>query len=124
MSSVLGTETGFLERRVADRRQARWPEPGASPWRSGSEILGYALWASDGPLGEITDLVYEADSLCVTEIVALARRFFLSARFCVPLHTVKRVDARRRRVEVSLTRAEIRRLARLTSPSGSRAARS
>jgi hypothetical protein len=123
MSSVLGSEAGFVERRVADRRQARRPEPG-SAWRSGGEILGYALWASDGPVGEITDLVFEADSLCVTEIVAHARRFFLSERLCVPLHTVKRVDALRRRVDVRLTRAEIRQLARLTSPSGSRAARS
>ncbi|HET7363401.1 MAG TPA: hypothetical protein VFJ70_07505 [Burkholderiales bacterium] len=74
-------------------------------------------------MGEITDLVYEADSLCVTEIVALARRFLLSERLCVPLNTVKRVDARQRRVEVSLTRAEIRQLSKLTSPSESRAAR-
>jgi hypothetical protein len=123
MSSVLGSEPSFVERRVADRRQVRPPEAGAS-WRSGSEILGYALWASDGPMGEITDLVYEADSLCVTEIVALARRFFLGERLCVPLHTVKRVDAELRRVEVRLTRAEIRQMAKLTSPSGSRAARS
>ncbi len=88
MSSVLGSEAGFVERRVADRRQPRPIEPGAG-WRSGSEILGYALWASDGPVGEITDLVYEADSLCVTEIVALARRFLVGERLCVPLHTVK-----------------------------------
>ena len=59
MSSVLGSEAGFVERRVADRRQPRPPEQ-AAPWRSGSEILGYMLWASDGPVGEITDLGYEA----------------------------------------------------------------
>lgn len=123
MSSVPGTEAGFVERRIADRRQARAPEPGAW-WRSGSELLGYGLWASDGPVGEITDLGYEAESLCVIEIVAVARRFFLSERFCVPLNAVKRVDALQRRVEVNLSRAEIRGLAKLTSPSGSRAARS
>jgi hypothetical protein len=82
------------------------------------------LRASDGPVGEITDLGYEAESLCVTEIVAVARRFFLSERLCVPLNAVKRVNPRQRCVEVSLSRAEIRQLARLTSPSGSRAARS
>ena len=123
MSSVMSTEASFVERRVADRRQPRPPEPGAA-WRSGSELLGYALWARDGLLGEITDLVYEAESLCVTEVVAVARRFFLSERFCVPLNAVKRVDALQRRVEMSLSRAEIRSLAQLTSPSGSRAARS
>jgi len=123
MASVLGSEAGFVERRVADRRQA--PRVAQSPaWRSGAEILGYALWASDGPVGEITDLGYEAESLCVTEIVAEARRFLLSERLCVPLNAVKRVDALQRRVEVSLSRADIRRLAKLTSPSGSRAARS
>ena len=123
MSSVMGTEADFVERRVADRRQVRAPESGAS-WRSGSELVGYALWATDGPVGEIVDLGYEAESLCVTEIVAVARRFFLSERFCVPLNAVKRVDPLQRRIEVSLSRAEIRGLAKLTSPSGSRAARS
>jgi hypothetical protein len=123
MSSVPGTEADFVERRVAERRQARAPEAGGS-WRSGSELLGYALWASDGPVGEITDLGYESESLCVTEIVAVARRFFLSERFCVPLNAVKRVDALQRRVELSLSRAELRGLAKLTSPSGSRAVRS
>jgi len=116
VSGVLGTKAGLVERRVADRRQAR-----GAAWRSGSEILGYALWASDGPIGEITELVAEAESLCVTGIVAVARRFFRSERLCVPLSAVKRVDALQRRVDVRLTRAEIR---RLTSPTESRAARS
>jgi hypothetical protein len=119
MSSVLGTEAGFVERRIADRRRAQPRESGAS-WRSGSELLGYALWASDGVVGEVTDLVFEAESLCVTEIVAEERRFFVSKRFCVPLSVVKRVDAVQRRVDLRLTRAQIR---QLTSPSESRAAR-
>jgi hypothetical protein len=120
MSSVLGTEAGFVERRRVDRRQPRAREAGAS-WRSGSDLVGYALWASDGIVGEVTDLVFEAESLCVTEIVAVARRFFVSKRFCVPLSLVKRVDALQRRVDLRLTRAQIR---QLTSPSESRAARS
>ena len=116
MSSVLGTEATLTERRVADRRQARSPEASAS-WRSGSEILGYALWASDGVVGEVTDLIVEAESLCVTEIVAVARRFFLTERLCVPLSVVKRVDPLQRRVDVRLTRAEIRQLSRQRSAS-------
>src|ERR671937_170779 len=129
MSSVLGTEAGGVsaagegrqerrevgrrsgQRRVADRRRAQPPEPGAS-WRSASDIVGYALWASDGVMGEITDLVFEAESLCVTEIVAVARRLFLSEQVCVPVSAVARVDALQRRVDVRLTRAEIRQLSR------------
>jgi hypothetical protein len=101
--------SGFVERRVAERRRSS--EPGSS-WRSGTEMLGYALWATDGPMGEIVDFSCEAESLCVTEIIAVARRFFMSERFCVPLSAVAGVDALQRRVDVRLTRAEIRRLSR------------
>ena len=124
MSSVLGRETsesitaladgGELERRCIERRSGdrRRAPPSASDtaWRSGAELLGYALWASDGVVGRITDLCFEEESLTVTGIFALARRFFLSQRLFVPLGAVVRIDPSQRRVEVRLTRAQIREL--------------
>jgi hypothetical protein len=128
MSNLLGIETGeasigraagperadferrCVERRLADRRGPALPEA-STAWSSGSEILGYTLWASDGAIGRITDLCFEEESLTVTGIFALARRFLLSERIFVPLNAVTRIDASQRRVQVRLTRAQIRQLA-------------
>jgi len=128
MSNVPGTETGeasigraaaperadferrCVERRAADRRGAPLPEP-STAWSSGTEMLGYTLWASDGAMGRITDLCFEEESLTVTGIFALARRFLLSERLFVPLSAVTRIDSAQRRVDVRLTRAQIRQLA-------------
>ena len=99
-----------MDRRIADRRRARLPEA-ATAWRSGAEVVGYALWASDGLVGRITDLCCEQESLSVTGFIVLARRLFLGERLFVPLGAVARVDAERCRVHVRLTRAELRQLA-------------
>jgi hypothetical protein len=95
-------------RRCADRRRM----PRGEPWPSGADIVGYALWALDGAMGRVTDLCVEQESLAVTEIIAVARRLFWSERIFVPLGAVRRVDPLERRVEVKLSRAEIRRFSR------------
>jgi hypothetical protein len=126
MSSLLGTDPAgesidttipserrglYIDRRAGERRRA--PPAPETAWRSSAELVGYALWAKDGLIGQVTDLCYEEESLTVTGIVALARRFFLPVRLFVPLGAVTRIDAAQRRVDVRLTRAQIRQLSSL-----------
>ena len=114
-SSAFRAERRAGERRAVQRPAgARAPAPCSEPhrWNAGTEIIDYALWATDGPMGRVTALCAEEESLAITEIVAVARRWFWSEQVFVPLGAVRRVDALERRVDVALSRAEIRRFSR------------
>src|SRR5690348_6120915 len=112
MSAAIRTERRAGERRAAQPPAgARAPAPCSEPhpWNAGTDIIDYALWATDGPMGRVTALCAEEESLAITVIVAVARRWFWTEQVFVPLGAVRRVDALERRVEVALSRAEIRR---------------
>src|SRR5207244_784756 len=107
-------ERRAVHRPVGERPQAARSEPHL--WRSGADIIDYALWATDGAMGHVSALCVEEESLAVTEIVAVMRRWFWSERVFVPLGAVRRIDSLERRVEVHMSRAEIRRFSRQRTP--------
>ncbi|HEY3074775.1 MAG TPA: hypothetical protein VGJ74_06340 [Burkholderiales bacterium] len=89
-------------RRATDHRQ-RVVLPGDEPWRSGADIIGAVLEASDGPIGEVADLLLEEETCAVTELVVSTEENAI----LVPLAAVARIDWPQRRMYVSMTREEI-----------------
>lgn len=83
--------------------------------RSGIDVIGYAIEARDGALGEVQDLVLD-DSWAIRDVVVDTRKWWPGGHVNVHPAYVERIDQASRKVHLRLTRAQVRR-------SGARSAR-
>jgi hypothetical protein len=109
--------TGRADRRSVERRrsQRRGANGFSNPvffggtWCTGAEIIGYAIEATDGPIGRVADLCVEEESSVVTGMVVITRRLLpLQKRVFVPLNAIERVDAPGRKIYLRRMRHEVK----------------
>ena len=76
---------------------------------SGCEMIGYAVDASDGPIGNVIDVLIEDESWSLARIVIHASEWLPARQLSVPAAALEEVDQDRRRVRLGLTCQEIER---------------
>jgi sporulation protein YlmC with PRC-barrel domain len=76
--------------------------------RSGAELLGYAVQARDGAIGEIADFVIDDKAWTVREIVVDTLKRWRGGELRVHPAYVERVERSRRKMHLDLTRNEVR----------------
>lgn len=75
--------------------------------RQHSEIIGYAVRATDGPIGSVADLLLEDTSWTVRWAVVDTGSWLLGRKVLLPLSALGRPDAAMREFPVDLTRKQI-----------------
>ena len=76
--------------------------------RSRKEIHGYGIIATDGLIGEINDVLIEPGSWRITHLVADTRTWWPGKHVVIDRGMVRKINWFDRRVELDLTRAELR----------------
>jgi hypothetical protein len=101
------------------RRSQFGPRPGARSlawlW-SGRELTRYAVHGTDGPAGEVDDVVVGGGWLIAAIAVRGALGQFSGSRVSVDARDVARIDRAARTLHVRLARGAIARLPRLSVP--------
>jgi hypothetical protein len=75
---------------------------------SGCEMIGYAAEASDGPIGQVIDVLVDDQAWSVASIVIRGPEALPARQFAVPATAIKDIDAARKRVQFHLRREEIK----------------
>lgn len=75
--------------------------------RSTREVVGYAIRAVDGEVGEVEDLLVDDKTWAITDVVVDTHRWLPGKKVLVPPSAVETIDLERRQVELRLTHAEI-----------------
>lgn len=75
--------------------------------RSSREVVGYAIRAVDGDVGDVEDLVVDDKTWEITDVVVDTRRWLPGKKVLVPPSAVDSIDSERRQVGLRMTRAEI-----------------
>jgi sporulation protein YlmC with PRC-barrel domain len=76
--------------------------------RSGAELIGYAVQARDGAIGEIADFVIDDKAWTVREIVVDTLKRWRGGELRVHPAYVERIERSRRKMHLDLTRDEVR----------------
>jgi sporulation protein YlmC with PRC-barrel domain len=84
------------------------PAEGDPELRSGNEVIGYAIEASDGSIGEVQDFVVDEKSWAIAAMSVDTRKWWPGGHARVEPRHVTRVDWAARKVHVELTREAIR----------------
>lgn len=81
---------------------------------SGASVIGYAIEARDGQLGEVQDLVVDEDTWAIRDVVVDTRTWWPGGHVRVHPAYVERIDRQGRKVHLRLTRDQIRRSGAVT----------
>jgi hypothetical protein len=73
-----------------------------------SEVLGYDILASDGEIGHVSDFILDEDEWSVRAAVAATRNWLPGKHVLVPVSRLDEVDWSEERLEVRMTREEIK----------------
>jgi len=77
--------------------------------RRASAFHGYAIHATDGRVGRVTDILFDNDAWVIRHVVVGTRRGWLrGASVLIGVHWIERVDWARQAVDVSITTAQVR----------------
>lgn len=90
---------------VAARREAAKGDPNL---RSANEVIGYAIEARDGSIGEVQDFIIDERSWAIAEMVVDTQKWWPGGHVRVEPRHVTGVDWGARTVHVSLTREAIK----------------
>jgi hypothetical protein len=88
--------------------QAEGPDIKNPHLHAASEILGYDILASDGEIGHVEDFILEEDEWKVRAAVAATRNWLPGKHVLVPVSRLKQVDWPNEKLEVVMTREEIK----------------
>jgi sporulation protein YlmC with PRC-barrel domain len=84
------------------------PRTGPPRLRSGAELLGYDIQARDGSIGEVQDLVLDADTWAVRDVLVDTLKWWPGGLVRVHPAYVERIDRDTRTVHLRLTRDEVK----------------
>ena len=76
--------------------------------RSGAEVVGYHIVATDGEIGHVEDFVVDDETWAICDMVVETRNWLPGARVLIPPDTIAHIDWREKEVRVRLTRAELK----------------
>lgn len=77
--------------------------------RSSGELIGYAVMADDGALGEVEDFVLDDAGWAVTHLVVKWSAWWRSHHVIVPAKNVQSIDWEKKQLRLALPAGEIRR---------------
>lgn len=92
---------------MQEHAEARDGEAEQSHLRSGEEVVGYRLEASDGALGQVEDVLFDDETWSVAHLVVDTREWLPGRRVLVSPGLVERVDPVHRTVHVRASKREI-----------------
>ena len=87
----------------------RITQEGDSHLRSGMQVIGYDIEASDGELGAVDDFVVDERTWAIRDMIVDTTKWWPGGEVRVPPQAVESIDYENRKVKVSLTREELRR---------------
>jgi hypothetical protein len=76
--------------------------------RSATEVAGYGIEAVDGPIGRVSGLLIDSESMAVRDLVVEAGPWYSGREILIPLGKVTRIAYEESKVHVQLKMAEIR----------------
>ena len=76
--------------------------------RSAAEVSGYGIHATDGAIGHLEDLLFEARSWAIRYLVVDTRNWWPGQHVVIPPDWIGRIDWPERRVEVGVSRDQVR----------------
>jgi sporulation protein YlmC with PRC-barrel domain len=92
---------------MQEHAEARDEEAEQSHLRSGEDVVGYRLEASDGALGHVEDVLFDDDTWSVAHLVVDTREWLPGRKVLVSPGLVERVDPVHRTVHVRATKREV-----------------
>lgn len=75
---------------------------------SACDMIGYAAEASDGPIGDVIDVLIDDDAWSLATIVIQAGEWLPARQFTVPAEAIERVDTAGKRVHLHMKRRDIK----------------
>lgn len=95
-------------RAEAEAAAQRAVKEGDAHLRSGSEVVGYAIEARDGSIGEVEDFVLDEKSWAIHDVVVDTTKWWPGGHVRVHPEYVERIDWNARTMHLRLTRAEVK----------------
>lgn len=87
---------------------SRCPQAAAEPrLRSGAEVIGCGIEATDGEVGAVADLVVDDETWAVTDVLVDSREWLPGRLLLVAPAAIQRIDWRLRKVRLRLARRDI-----------------
>jgi sporulation protein YlmC with PRC-barrel domain len=84
------------------------PEEGDPHLRSGAEVIGYAIEARDGAIGEVEDFIVDEKSWAIRDIVVDTLKWWPGGHVRVHPEYVEHIDWNERKVHLRLTREQVK----------------
>jgi sporulation protein YlmC with PRC-barrel domain len=84
-------------------------EQGDSHLRSGAEVIGYAIEARDGAIGEVQDFVVDEGTWAIRGVVVDTKKWWPGGLVQVRPADIERIDFDAHKVRLRLTRDEVKR---------------
>ena len=87
---------------------SRCPQATAEPrLRSGAEVIGCGIEATDGEIGAVADLVIDDETWAITDVRVDSREWLPGKLLLVAPAAIRRIDWRLRKVRLRLARRDI-----------------
>lgn len=83
-------------------------EDGDPHLRSGAEVIGYAIEASDGSIGEVQDFILDEKTWAIRDVVVDTMKWWPGGHVRVHPEYVERIDWHERKMHLRLTRDEVK----------------
>ena len=83
-------------------------EEGDPHLRSGAEVIGYAIEARDGAIGEVEDFLVDEKSWAINDIVVDTLKWWPGGHVRVHPEYVERIDWSERKMHLRLTREQVK----------------
>lgn len=94
---------------AAERAAQNVVEHGSPHLRSGTEVIGYAIEARDGSIGEVEDFAVDETTWAIEDVVVDTTRWWPGGQVRVHPQYVERIDWKDQKVHLRLTREEVKR---------------
>jgi sporulation protein YlmC with PRC-barrel domain len=106
-SVTASTKGTVAEERRGELKDAE-QQARTSHLRSSSEVIGYRIVATDGPLGHVEDILIDDADWRIAEVVVDTRKWLPGKHLRVPVDAVDKIDWATREMRLRITRDEIR----------------
>lgn len=97
---------------AAERAAKEQLAQGDAHLRSSAEVIGYAIEARDGALGEVDDFVVDERNWGITDLVVDTRKWWPGGHVRIAPQHVERIDAAARTVRLRVSREQLKAAAR------------